>query len=48
MTARALAQIEAELLRIASDPDPIDHDDVRLAARRIGAQREMLEAGINP
>lgn len=48
MTARALRQIEAELLRMADDADAIDHDDVRIAARRIGAQAEMVEQGINP
>lgn len=43
MTARALRLIEADLFRLANDPDPIDHDAVRTAARRIGAQAEWAE-----
>lgn len=46
MNARALRKIEADLFRLANDPDPIDHDAVRTAARRIGAQAEMLEEDI--
>lgn len=46
MTAKALRKIEAELLRLANDPEAIDHAEVRLAATRIGAQAEMLEEGL--
>ena len=48
MVERALRKIEAELLKLADDADPIDHEAVRLAARRIGAQAEMLEQGVEP
>jgi hypothetical protein len=48
MIAKALRKIEAELLRLASEPDPIDHADVRLAAIRIGKQAEMIEEGLIP
>ena len=47
MMAKILRRIEADLMRLANDPDPIDHDAVRTAARRIGAQAEMIEEGIS-
>ena len=47
MTAAVLRKIEADLKRLSNDPDPIDHDAVRTAARRIGAQAEMIEEGIS-
>jgi hypothetical protein len=48
MSAKALRKIEAELLRLANEPDPIDHAEVRLAAIRIGKQAEMIEEGLIP
>lgn len=46
MNATALRTIEAELLALASDPDPVPHEAVRHAARRIAAQAEMIEEGL--
>lgn len=46
MTAAALRKIERHLMVLAGDPDPIDHEAVMIAARRIGAQAEMLERGV--
>jgi hypothetical protein len=48
MIAPALRKIERELLVLVDDPDPVDRDAVRQAARRIGAQAEMLEGGVEP
>lgn len=48
MTARALRKIEAELSRIASDPDEMDRDALKHLARQIGAQAEMIEEGLEP
>jgi len=48
MVERALRKIERDLARLADDPDPVDRDALRMAARRIGAQAEMLEQGIAP
>ena len=45
MVERALRRIEADLDRISSE-EPIDAEAVRIAARRIGAQAEMLERGL--
>lgn len=47
MNARALRRIEADLFRLANDPDPISHDELRTHARRVGAQAEMIEEGIS-
>lgn len=47
MMAKILRRIEADLVKLASDPDPIAHDAVGIAARRIGAQAEMIEQGIS-
>lgn len=49
MIAEALRKIEAELARIAKDagehaPDPFD---IAIQARRVAAQREMLERGLD-
>lgn len=46
MTARALRKIEAELIKLAADDEPIAADVVRVAARRIGAQAELIEEGL--
>jgi hypothetical protein len=52
MIAAALSKIEQELNRIASEPDEdlADLDALRFAlrleARKIAAQREMIEAGL--
>lgn len=46
MTASALRKIESELIALTADDEPVSPEAVRLAARRIGAQAEMLERGI--
>lgn len=43
MVITALRKIEAGLRAIADSPDEINHDDIRIAATRIGAQAEALE-----
>jgi hypothetical protein len=46
MMAASLRKIERDLTALASDPDPISHEAVKIAARRIGAQAEMIERGL--
>ena len=46
MTARALRKIEADLLGMVKDPDTMTRESIKLAAIRIAAQAEMIEAGI--
>ena len=46
MTARALRRIERELIALTADDEPVSPEAVRLAARRVGAQAEMLEQGV--
>jgi hypothetical protein len=46
MVSTALRKIEAELLKLADDPDHINHWTIRTIAIRVGAQAEMLEEGI--
>lgn len=48
MIAGSLRKIERDLLALIEDDDPLDREAVRIAARRIGAQAEMLERGIEP
>lgn len=50
MTAPALRTIAAELLELANaadDQHPVDPFAVRVLARKIGAQAEMIEQGIS-
>lgn len=46
--APALRKIEAELLKMAaeSEHDPVDPTALRLLARKVAAQAEMVEEGI--
>lgn len=45
--ARSLRKIETALLALAMDPDPIGHEAVRILSRRVGAQAEWLEEGLD-
>lgn len=45
MTARALRQVQADLIAMIADEN-ITVDGIQLAAVRIGAQAEMLELGL--
>lgn len=50
MSAAALRKIEAELLALAERADaehPIDPHEVRMVARKVGAQAEMAERGLD-
>lgn len=44
-TAKTLRTIEADLLASIEEPVP-DIEAIKIAARRIGAQAEMIEEGI--
>lgn len=44
MISKALRKIEAGLLEELANPDGINPDAIKIAATRIGAQAEMLEA----
>lgn len=46
MIAASLRKIESELLALAAEGEPVEPDAVRLVARRIAAQAEMLEEGL--
>ena len=46
MIAAALRKIERELIALTADNEPVAPEDVRQAARRIGAQAEMIEGDI--
>lgn len=48
MTAAVLRKIESDLDQLAKDAadHPVDAFDLRVVARRIGAQAEMLEQGL--
>lgn len=46
---KALTQIHADLTRLianASDGEPVDVAELRIIARKVEAQREMLEQGL--
>jgi hypothetical protein len=44
----ALRKIQAELEQLAADAEqhPADPHEIRVIARKVGAQAEMLEAGL--
>lgn len=44
--ARTLRRIEGDLTALLAEPT-IDRDAITLAARRIGAQAEMIELGLD-
>lgn len=49
MIQAALRKIEAELAELAANTDaehPVDPFELKLIARKVGAQAEMLEQGI--
>lgn len=46
MTARALRRIEADMTALVLEPATATPEAIALLARRIGAQAEMLEQGI--
>ncbi len=46
MIASALRRIERDLAEMARDPDSITPEKIDIAARRVGAQAEMIEEGV--
>lgn len=46
MCVKALRKIQKELEGTLANPDGIDPDIVRTAARQIGAQAESMELGL--
>lgn len=44
--APALRKIQAEIAAMLAEPDEIDRDKLGTVARRIGAQAEMIEEGV--
>lgn len=45
--APALRQIETDLRAALANPDGLDAEVVEIAARRIGAQAEMIDLGLD-